>query len=103
MYRICLSALAVLLLFAGSSRAEEKKGTIKAIDIDKSTITLTIDGKEVPFTWNKETKFVDAESGKALGNGPKAMRFGVGKEVTVKTEKKDGKDVVVSVSGKKPS
>ena len=105
MFRFSLSVVAVLFLVVGPLWAAEKKGTIKAIDVEKMTLTLTltVDSKDSDFRWTKETKFVDVDSGEVLGGGPKAKRFAVGKEVTITTEKKDDKEIVTTVAGKKPS
>ena len=59
MVRTSISAVAVLLLLAGGVQAQQK-GTIKAVDADKNTITLSVDGKEMTFKVTPETMMQDA-------------------------------------------
>jgi hypothetical protein len=98
MLRMFVAALFGLVILAGGVRADDVKGTIKSVDGNK--IVLTVGDKDQEF--NIADAAVVNAAGKAVKDKSKALT--VGKEVTVKTEKKAGKEVVTEVklgAGKK--
>lgn len=62
-----VAALSVIALYlaltAGSSLAQDdiRRGTIKAIDQDENTVTISHDGQEETFHVDRATRFMDAE------------------------------------------
>lgn len=98
-----LFAVACVLTFGISLvQGDEVNGKVKKIDSDKNTITITVDDKDQTFNTTKDTKVV-ALYGKNLKKaqqqdvpgGLTAVKEGAG--VTLTTEKKDDKDVVVQL------
>jgi hypothetical protein len=63
-------------------KAEEIVGTVKSINIKKSTFTITADGKDRTFIVTKETKFVGPKGG-VSDDGLKDDRMAKGNEVKV--------------------
>lgn len=99
-----ITALTLLALTSTTALAEEIKGHIKKIDTEKKTLIVTVDDKDREFTLNKETKFKQNQppakkKGTAttadLPGGLNALK--VDANVTLTTEKKDGKEVVTEV------
>ncbi|MBI3823754.1 MAG: hypothetical protein HY289_13880 [Planctomycetes bacterium] len=76
-----------LFLLAGSLFAQDRpqQGTIKKIDADKSTLTLTADGKDVVAKVAPDTKVVDA-SGSQIDEPFKKNVFKVGAAVVFKVD-----------------
>jgi hypothetical protein len=68
------------------------KATVVAVDQDKKTLTLQIDGKKETFTVGKDVKFFGPQGGKKTG-GLKDDRLKVGAEVRVVRSGKDLKEV----------
>jgi hypothetical protein len=103
MIRKLLCTLVAVALFAGVAGAEVLKGKVKSVDEKK--ITVTVDEKDKTFDLTKDVK-VTTVGKKAkvmdLPGGISAVK--VGDEVTLTTEKKGEKEVVVEVvapAGKK--
>jgi len=101
MLRRVLLATALTLLAGSAARAETYADKLKAVDADKKTLTLPVDGKDRTF---KVDEKVDVQSqtraGKRLRltpvkDGLKGVKAGT--EVTVTTEKKDGEEVVTKI------
>jgi len=96
MLRTFVCAVAALVLCVGVMLADEIKGKIKSVDQDKMTVTVTDeDGKEHVLIVDKESKFVTAKGD--LKDGFKSKRLKEGAKVTVKCEKKDGKEVCTEI------
>src|SRR5882724_5433720 len=105
--RTMTMAAAVLLLTVGGLRAEEIKGNVKKVDADKSVIVVTVDGKDVEYAVAKDAKFTQASTAKKkkkdkvapatseLTGGLKSVKDD--SQVSITTEKKDGKDVVTAL------
>jgi hypothetical protein len=91
-----MAALLGLVLVGGGLLAEEIKGKVKSVDADKKVLTVTVDGKDKEFKLNDSTTFVGPK-GKALKEGIKAKGLKEGANVTITTDKKDGKVVVTEV------
>jgi Cu/Ag efflux protein CusF len=98
------SILAVVFcLFAAVSatRAEDYADKVKAVDADKHTVTLPIDGKDRTFkVIDKPEVQAQTRAGKRLRvtpikEGLKGVK--VGNEVTLKTERRDGEEVVTKI------
>src|SRR6476620_5505386 len=101
MLRRVLLATALTLLAGSAARAETYADKLKAVDADKKTVTLPVDGKDRTF---KVDDKVDVQSQVRMGkrlrltpvkDGLKGVK--VGTEVTVTTEKKDGEEVVTKI------
>ncbi len=96
MVRMFVAALLGLVLMGGSLLADEVKGKVKSVDADKKVITVTVDGKDKEFKLNDNTSVVNSK-GKTVKQGLKAKALKAGANVTLTTEKKDGKEVVTEV------
>src|SRR5262249_18520133 len=59
------AVVALLVLSVGLVMAADKeaKGTIKKVDADKNTITVTVDGKDTDFMIGADAKILDATGG----------------------------------------
>jgi hypothetical protein len=90
---VALFVLSVGLVMAAD---KEAKGTIKKVDADKGTITVTVDGKDQDFMIGADAKIVDA-AGADLKDRLKAADLKAGAKVTVTCTTKDGKDVCTKV------
>jgi tRNA pseudouridine-54 N-methylase len=98
MLRTLVAALAAaLVLGVGLARADEVKATLKSVDADKNTVTVTVDGKDTTYTVSDATQFLNAK-GKNLKKGIKNKQLKEGANVVITTEKKDDKDVVTKVA-----
>lgn len=106
MIRAAAGAVLAVLLGVAVGGADELKGTVKSVDKDKNTITLTVDGKETTYDVSKDASFVTTSTvpGKKGKTTEKATPIdgglgGVkaGASVTVLTEKADDKESVTSV------
>jgi hypothetical protein len=104
MLRLVVGALTVAAVCAGTLAAEEFKGKIKALDLDKMTLIVTVDETtDRTVTLEKETK-VRGPNGLVQKDGLKSSRLKVGQAVIVTYENREGKDVCtqVRIEGKKP-
>jgi len=100
MSRRALAAVAVLFFFTALVVAAEIKGKITKVDAENNKITLTVDDKDQEFTITKDTKITGAKGEIKDGLKSKAFnekRLKKGIDATVKTETKDGKEVVTEV------
>jgi hypothetical protein len=98
MLRKFVGVLVLLILMGGVMLAAEIKGKLKSVDTDKNTVTITVDDNDKTYTITDDTKIVNAKSGKAIKDGLKNEKaFKTGREVTITTETKDGKEVVTEV------
>lgn len=91
----CLTAL--LLLFAHSAPAQDiQRGTIKAVDAEKKSITVTVGGKDSTFSISNDTQ-IRAANGGELKDGLKDSAFKVGNSVSFLAREQDGKVVLVGL------
>src|SRR5947209_20453334 len=102
MLRLLLSGLCVLVLAAGALRADDVRAKIKSVDADKSTVTVTVDDKDQTFSVAKDAKIthlVGKKPKKATSEDLPGGLSGLseGNDVTLSTDKKDGKDVVTAI------
>jgi hypothetical protein len=106
MIRAAAGAVLAAMLGVAVTAADEVKGTVKSVDKDKNTITLTVDGKETTFDVSKDASFVTTSTvpGKKGKTTEKATPIDgglggvkVGASATVLTEKIDDKESVTSV------
>jgi hypothetical protein len=106
MLRQVVSVVAVLFVAAGLFAAEYK-GKVKSVDTDKSTITVTVDDKDVTLKVNADTKFTSENTKIADKLGADKLNFKGfkkgGQNVTVTTTGEGDKEVAteVKVGGKK--
>jgi hypothetical protein len=68
------------------------EGTVKKVDVDKETLTITIDGKERTFTITDDTIIVGPRGG-LVRRGLKDPRFHAGMEIVVLIEGKTAKEL----------
>ena len=89
--------LVALLLFARSASAQEiQRGTVKAIDVEKKTITVTVGDKEHTLSITDQTQIRTASGGE-LKEGLKAPAFTVGNPVSVLTRERNGMTVLLGL------
>jgi hypothetical protein len=98
-----LFAIAALLC-VGVVMAEEIKGKIMKVDVDKKMLTVNADGKDHEIMVD-----ADADLGKGKGGNPRTLEQlakqvekagDKGVKATITTEKKKGKDVATKVEVK---
>lgn len=100
---LCVVAVVGLMSTVAIAADEGFKATLKKVDADKGTITVTVDGKETTYDVAKDADIYSQGKGKKNKPGPKEpISGGLGtlkadSEVTLLTIKKAGKDVVVSI------
>lgn len=98
---IGLMAVAVMLC-ASVVMAEEIKGKITKVDVDKKTVTVSVDGKETTYDVADDAKLPGKEGKNTLkdlqGRVEKAKD---GLKATVTTTKKGTKEVVTEVKQEK--
>ena len=97
MIRLVTAVLAVCVLAAGLARAQDgvRRGTVKKLDADKGTVTLTADGRDQELTVTPATRAADA-AGRRLGSFPwKDLKEG--QAVHFKADSRDGKTVLVGL------
>jgi len=87
---------AVFALIVGAALAQDdiRRGTVKKIDPDRKTVTLTSGGKDEEFLLTDETKFAGA-AGKTLAERLKGLKEG--SAVMFKAGTRDGKAVLVGL------
>ena len=108
MLRPIVGALALSLLVAGMSAAEDYKAKVKSTDKDKNVITFTVDGKDMTLPVHKECDIYSQGKGKKGQPGPKQAVDGnlgglkVDQAVTVTTSKIDEKDMVTAIKVETP-
>jgi len=102
MLRHLSGTLLVLTLVLGVALGDEIKGRVKSTDAEKNTITVTVNDKDQTFNLSKDAKFVGLYGKKLnkakildIPGGLSGVRAGA--NVTVTTEKKDEKEVAISV------
>ena len=104
MLRTFVCSLFALAIVTVGLLAAEIKGKVKSVSDDQKTIIVTVDDKDQTFSITDDTKVVSAK-GKDVKDRTKALQnLKAGAEVTVTTEKKGGKEVVVELkmpAGKK--
>ena len=105
-----LAGMSVLALafFAAAALAADVKGKVTKVDETNNKITLTVDGKDTEYAIPKDCKWPKVKDKK--GGSEKDMDInGLAKmverakekstsvELTLKMEKKDGKDVITEI------
>src|SRR5262245_47108773 len=93
-----ISSMSCLVLIAGAVSAQEGRpvtGKIKAVDVDKGTLTVTVGRDDKEFTIAEGAKIVDAR-GEEIKDRLKDDRFKEGSPVQI-TSDKDGKVTEVKV------
>ncbi len=73
-----------------------ERGTVKQVDPDKGTITITTGGKDLSFSVIERTRFEDP-SGQPITEGLKRPVFKPGAGVMFKWQEKDGKPVLAAM------
>lgn len=97
------SALAgCMILFVGLNfvLADTYKSKIKAVDEDKRTVTIEVDGKDKTFDLTKDAKIYSVGKAKKGQPAPETLiqlNAVKDKDATVTTEKIDNKEVVTAI------
>src|SRR5205823_4383719 len=78
----------------GDKGGDIRSAKVKKIDLDKMTLTLTVDGKDHDFLLTEDTQVLGAQ-GKDLKE--RLKDFKEGSEVQFKSGTRDGKDVLVGL------
>jgi Cu/Ag efflux protein CusF len=81
----------------GEVKGKEVKGKVKTFEPEKNTLTLTVGDQDQTFTLTEETRFVGPNGKDQQDKSKIQQRLKEGAEVTINTEKADGKDVVTKV------
>jgi hypothetical protein len=101
MLRRMFLVAALALLSGPAAWAEDYSDKVKAVDPDKHTLTIPVDGKDKTFkVIDKPEVLATSQVGKKLRQTPvKEGLKGVkaGADVTVKTERRDGEEVVTKI------
>jgi hypothetical protein len=104
MMRKLFGTLAVAVLLCVSAVvADEIKGKITKVDADAHKITVTVDGKETEYMVSEDAKmpmYKDKngnEKTMSLKNLARRVDKAGSVKATVKTEKKDGKEVITEI------
>src|SRR5262245_26038455 len=98
--RVCFFALFGLMLCVGLVLADELKGKVKKVDVDKNVITLTVGDKDTDVSCPADTcKFLQGKEGKTKDakDGIKNGSLKEGAEITIKCENKDGTMIATEV------
>ncbi|HEY2413590.1 MAG TPA: hypothetical protein VGI40_15175 [Pirellulaceae bacterium] len=101
MQRLCLFAAVVFGLLipflpaqdAKTKQAQPKRGTLKAVDADKGTVTITSDGKDQNLAVMPQTQIQDL-AGQPAAGGLKNAGFKPGAAIMFRVREQDGKAVL---------
>jgi Cu/Ag efflux protein CusF len=97
MHRFTLPLLALFLFIAGAAAQNDiQRGKIKKIDADKSSVTITVDGKDRELSVVEQTRVVGEGDLRGM-KGIKEAGFKEGSAVMFKEETRNGKDVLVGM------
>lgn len=88
--------VALAALMAAPALASELRARIKAVDADKSTITVVEGNKDYSLAATAGTQFLNAKGG-ALVNGIRSGDLKPGRRVVVNYDARDGKQVLTSL------
>src|SRR5262245_44201064 len=103
MMKRLVALAAVVVLGLGVALAEEYKGKVKSVDVENNKFVVTVDDKDQTITATKDTEYYTQKRAKKGQPGQKVpVEGGIkglkeGQNVTVTTEKKDGKETATSV------
>ncbi|OAI49030.1 hypothetical protein AYO44_01105 [Planctomycetaceae bacterium SCGC AG-212-F19] len=104
--RALLGALFVVLILAPVVGAEEIRGQLKKVDVEKGTITLlggpALPGASIDSIADKDysipnTAKIIGPDGKEIKDGLKAAAVKAGVTITLTREKKDGVSIITQV------
>jgi hypothetical protein len=98
MSRPLRTAVLALFAFAGATVAQEavRRGTIKAVDAEKGTVTITADGKDDVLALTPQTRVMGAD-GKPVAKPFEEKGLVAGAAVMFKAGTKDGKPVLIGL------
>ena len=103
MFRSLLAAGAVLTLFTAAARCEEMSATIKKVDAEKNTVTVTIGGDEKTFPVAKDAEIYTQRKGPKnkppikdpVSGGLSGLKSGT--DVTLTTIKSGEREIVSAI------
>jgi hypothetical protein len=102
MLRQVSGMLVMLAMVVGVALGDDIKGRVKSTDVEKNTITITVNDKDQTLNVSKDAKFVGLYGKKLnkaqirdIPGGLSGVRAGA--NVTVTTEKKDDKEFAIGV------
>jgi hypothetical protein len=92
-----LGPLAAFALTVGFVVAQDeiRRGTVKAVDAEKGTVTITVNGKDETFALTADTKVM--VNGKQVAKPFEEKELKAGSAVMFKSAAKGGKDVLVGL------
>lgn len=102
MVRTCVAVLALAFL-CSVALADQIRGKVKSVNANNNTITVTVDDKDQTVDVAKTAKIYSLGKAKKGQAPPEELvagglaGLGVGKDVTIYTEKKDGKETATSI------
>ncbi len=98
MTRFFAGAVLGLLVLAGRLPAQQgiQRGTIKTVDAEKGTVTITVEGKDHTCTVTESTRVWDRDM-QIIKEGLKDKRFRPGAGVQFREDMKDGKKVLFGI------
>lgn len=99
---LLMGSLVALMISAASARADEVKGKLNSVDVEKHTLTVTFIDKDQTFQFAADVKVVHLVGKKAKKAQSEDLPGGVtalttGSDVTLTSEKKDGTPVITAV------
>jgi hypothetical protein len=96
MFRVFVSfALFALTLGFVVAQDEIRRGTVKALDAEKGTVTITVNGKDETFHLTAGSKVM--ANGRQIDKPFEDKELKAGAAVMFKSTTKDGKDVLVGL------
>ncbi len=97
MFRIIVS-VSLFALTMGFVVAQDdiRRGTVKALDAEKGTVTITVNGKDETFAFTPDTRVMSTD-GKQVAKPFEEKELKVGAAVMFKSAAKGGKDVLVGL------
>ncbi len=101
MFRRFAAVLAVAFIGFVGLMAAEYKGKLVKFDTDKSTVTIKTEDGEKVLTYTSDSKFFNGKKEMSEEQKTKMLKAevkeGKAPELTIITEKKDGKEVVTEL------
>lgn len=92
----------VFFFFTVALFADDIRARFQRLDVDRRTLTVRFDGKDVTFDVAKDIRFYDFLGKQIEGEFKGAVRyFREGQDVIVTTDKKDGRTLATRLKAEK--